>query len=95
MGEEPPCPVGPEVLGLILDPTANNAKPEDGDMQADVDEVGQASPDGSPDPVLIRDVLVPKDGIGCLLVDHDADVPGVGALHLVQVYRCTVVQLYR
>ena len=61
-------------------------------MQADADKVGQPSPDGSPDPVLIRDVLVPKDGIGCLLVDHDADVPGVGALNLVQLYRCTVVQ---
>ena len=42
-------------------------------------------PDGPPDPVLVRDVILSVHRVRLLLVQLDADVPGLVASHLLRI----------
>ena len=42
-------------------------------------------PDDPSNPVLVRDVVLGKQGVGLLLVELHTNVPGVVAVHLVQL----------
>ena len=44
-----------------------------------------SEPDGPPDPVLVRDVVVSKDSVRRLLINLDTDVPGVVTVNFVEL----------
>ena len=54
-------------------------------LKRKIDDDTHYTPDDPSYPVLVGDVVLGEQGVGLLLVKLDADVPGVVAVHLVQL----------